>query len=104
MRPAGNSGSARRGTPDRKYDTTRRSAVRPLSVEAVEFSLALAPEQKLLSGRKTRSSRTGGVVPSVVAEPPPPYGQRGGGGGVTFTAVVEVHISASVNEDDKFIA
>ena len=81
MRPAGNSGSARRGTPDRKNDTTRRSAVRPLSVEAVEFSPALAPEQKLLSGRKTRSSRTGGVVPSVVAEPPPPTDSGGGGGG-----------------------
>ena len=81
MRPAGNSGSARRGTPGRRNDTTRRSAVRPLSVEAVEFSPALAPEQKLLSGWKTRSSGAGGVVPSVVAEPPPPLPTAEGGGG-----------------------
>ena len=90
MRPAGNSGSAQRGTPDRRNHATRRPAVQPLSVEAVEFSLALVPEQKLLSGRKTRSSRTGGVVPSVVAEPSlqtgggDVHGSRGGsliGGG-----------------------
>ena len=85
MRPAGNSGSARRGTPDRRNHTTRRPAVQPLSVEAVEFSPALLPEQKLLSGRKTKSSRTGGVVLSVVAEPSLQTagggGEGGGGGG-----------------------
>ena len=86
MRPAGNSGSARRVTPGRENDATRRSAVRPLSVEVVEFSPALAPEQKLLSGRKTMSSGTGGVVPTVVTEPPLPTA-GGGGGVVTFTAV-----------------
>ena len=75
LRPAGNSGSARRVMPGRENDATRRSAVRPLSVEAVEFSPALAPEQG-----------------------------RGGGVGVTFTAVAEVHMSASVNEEDKLIA
>ena len=85
MRPAGNNGSAQRGTPDRRNHTTRRPAVQPLSVEVVEFSPALVPEQKLLLGRKTRSSRTGGVVPSVVAEPS--LQTAGGGGGVTFTAV-----------------
>ena len=69
------------GTPGRRNDTTRRSAVRPLLGEAVEFSPELAPEQKLLSGRKTRSSRAGGVVPSVVAEPPPPPPTDSGGGG-----------------------
>ena len=81
MRPAGNSGSARQVTPGRGNDATRRSAVRPLSVEAVEFSPALAPEQNLLSGRKTMSSGAGGVVPTVVAEPPPPTDSGGGGGG-----------------------
>ena len=72
MRPAGNSGSARRVTPGRGTDAMRRSAIQPLSVEAVGFSPALAPEQNLLSGRKTMSSGAGGVVPTVVAEPPPP--------------------------------
>ena len=83
MRPAGNSRSARRVTPGSGNDATRRSAVRPLSVEAVEFSPALAPEQKLLSGRKTMSSGAGGaggVVPTVVAGPPLPT--EGGGGDV----------------------
>ena len=89
MRQAGNSGLARRVTPGRENDATRRSAVRPLSVEAVELSPALVPEQNLLSGRKAMSSGTGGVVPTVVAEPPLV---------VTFTAVAEVHMSASVNE------
>ena len=103
MRPAGNSGSPRRVTPGRGHDATRRSAIRPLSVEAVEFSPALAPEHNLLSGWKTMSSGAGGVVPTVVAEPPPPL-PTAGGGGVTFTAVAEVHMSASVNEEDKFIA
>ena len=79
IRPAGNNRSARWGTPGRRNDTMRSSAVRPLSVEAAEISPALAPEQKLLSGRKTRSSGAGGVVPSVVAEPPLPT--AGGGGG-----------------------
>ena len=52
MRPAGDSGSARRVTPARGNDARRRSAVRPLSVEVVEFSPALAPEQnRFLGGR-----------------------------------------------------
>ena len=59
MRPAGNSGPARRVTPGRGNDATRKSTVRPLSVEAVEFSPALVPEQNLLSGRKTMSSGAG---------------------------------------------
>ena len=100
MRPAGNSGSARRVTPGREKDATRRSDVRPLSVE---FSPALAPEQNLLSGRKTMSSGTGGVILTVVAEPPLPTAGGGGGGG-DVQAAVEVHMSASVNEEDKLIA
>ena len=96
MRPAGNSGV----TPGKGNNATRRSAVRPLSVEAVEFSPALAPEQNLLSGRQTMSSGAGGVVPMVVAGPPVPTE----GGGATFTAAAEVHMSASVNEEDKLIA
>ena len=79
MRPAGDSGSARRVTPAGGNDAMRRSAIRPLSVEAAEFSPALVPEQNVRSGRKTMSSGTGGIVPTVVAEPS--YRQRGGGGG-----------------------
>ena len=78
----------------------RRSAIRP--VEAAEFSPAPAPEQNVRSGRKTMSSGTGGIVPTVVAEPPPPPTDSGGGG-VTFTAVAEVHMSAPVDEEEKLI-
>ena len=59
-------------TTERGNDAKRRSAVRPLSVEAVEFSPALMPEQNLKSGRKTMSSGAGGVVPAVVSHPPVP--------------------------------
>ena len=87
MRPAGNSRLARRVTPGRGNDAMRRSAVWPLSVEAVEFSPALVPEQNLLSGRKTMPSAAGGVIPTVVAETPVPTAA-----GVTF------------NEEDKLVA
>ena len=82
----------------RGNDVKGRSAVRPLSVEAVEFSPALVPEKKK-SGRKTMSSGTGGVAPAVVADPPVPKAA-----GVTFSAVAEVHVSASANEDDSLVA
>ena len=78
MRPAGDGGSARRVTPAGRNDARKKSAVRPLSVEAVEFSLAPAPEQNARSGWKTKSSRTGGISPTVVVEPPLPT--AGGGG------------------------
>ena len=81
MRPAGDSGSARRVTPAKGNDARRRSAVRPLSAEAAEFSPARAPEQNVRSGQKTMSSGTGGIVPTVVAEPPPLPTEGGGGGG-----------------------
>ena len=45
MRPAGISGPARRVTTERGNHAKRKSAVRPLSVEAVEFSPALVLEQ-----------------------------------------------------------
>ena len=83
MRPAGDSGSARRVTPYTGNDAMRRSTVRPLLVEAAEFSPAPAPEQNVRSGRKTMSSGTGGIVPggSCRTPPPPPPAVRGGGGG-----------------------
>ena len=56
MRPVGISGSARRVAPVRGNDAKGRSAVWPLSVEAVGFSPALVSENSLLSGRKTMSN------------------------------------------------
>ena len=78
MRPAGDGGSARWVTPAGRNDAMKKSALRPLSVEAVEFSPAPATEQNVRSGRKTMSSGTGGIIsPTVVVELP--YQQRGGG-------------------------
>ena len=69
MRPAGISGPARRMAPVGVRDVKGRSAVRPLSVQAVEFSPTLVPERNETSGRKTMSSR---VAPAVVADLPLP--------------------------------
>ena len=44
------------------------------------------------------SSGAGGVVPAVVADPPVPTAA-----GVTFSAVVEVHVSASASEEDSLV-
>ena len=54
------------------------SAVRPLSVEAVEFSPAPAKDRR--PGRKTMSSGTGGSSPTEVVELP--LSKAGGGGEV----------------------
>ena len=75
MRPAGNGGSARRMTPAGRNDARKKSAVRPISAEAVEFSPA--PEWNERVGWKTKSSRTAGISPTAVVEPP--YQQQGGG-------------------------
>ena len=50
-------------------DVKGSSAVRPLSVEAVETP-ALVPENNVMSGRKTMSSGASGVAPAVVADHP----------------------------------
>ena len=60
-------------------DAMKISAVRPLSVEAVEFSPAPATEQHSRSGWKTMSSGTGGSSPTEVVELPL---SKAGGGGV----------------------
>ena len=99
MRPAGVSGPARRMAPVGVRDVKGRSAVRPLSVEVVEFSAALVPENNVKFGRKTMSSEAGGVAPAVVADPPVPTAV-----GMTFSAVAEVHVSASAIEDDSSVA
>ena len=79
-------------------DVKGRSAVRPLSGEAVEFSPTLVPERNVMSGRKTMSSGASGVAPAVVADLPVPTAA-----GVTFSAVAEVHVSASVIDDDILV-
>ena len=96
---AGVSGPARRMAPVGVRDVKGRSAVWPLSVEAVEFSPALVLEKNVMSGRKTMSSEAGGVAPAVVADPPVPTAA-----GVTFSAVAEVYVSASAIEDDSLVA
>ena len=53
---------------------------------------------KVMSGQKTMSSGAGGVAPAVVADVPVPTEA-----GVTFSAVAEVHASASVIEDDILV-
>ena len=68
-------------------------------VEAMEFSPALVPEQNSISGRKTMSIGASGVVPAVVADPSVPTAA-----GVTFSAVAEVHVSASANVEDNLVA
>ena len=80
MRPAGVSGPAQQMAPVGVRDVKGRSAVRPLSVEAVEFSPTLDPEMNVMSGRKTMSSGAGGVDPAVVADVPFPTEA-----GVTFS-------------------
>ena len=52
MRPAGDGGSARRMTPAGRNNARKKSAVRPLSAEAVEFSPARAQNRThYLDGR-----------------------------------------------------
>ena len=79
-------------------DVKRKSAVRPLSVEAVEFSPTLGPEIDVMAGRETVSSGAGGVAPMVVADVPVPTGA-----GVRFSAVAEVHASAIEVDDDILV-
>ena len=58
----------------------KTSAIRPLSVEAVEFSPAPATREDRRSGRKIMSSGTGRSSLTEVAELP--VSKAGGGGGV----------------------
>ena len=62
MRPAGVSGPAQQMAPAGVRDVKGRSSVRPLLVEAVEFSPTLDPEINVMSGRKTVSSGAGGLT------------------------------------------
>ena len=72
MRLAGVSGPAQQMAPVGVGDAKRRSTVRPLLVEAVEFSPTLDPEMNVVTRRKTVSSGAGGIAPAVVADVPVP--------------------------------
>ena len=78
MRPAGVIGPARQVAPVGVLDVKRKSAVRPLSVEVVEFSPTLGPKIDVITGWATVSSGAGGVAPAVVAiaDVPCPDGGR----------------------------
>ena len=98
MRPAGVVEPSRQVAPGGVLDVKRKSTVRPLLVEAVEFSPTLGTRREVIAGRETVSSGAGGVAPAVVADSPVPLGA-----GVRFSAVVEVHASASEVEDDILV-
>ena len=61
MRPAGVVGPSRQLAPVGVLDVKRKSAVRPLSVEAVEFYPTLGPRMDIIAGRETMSSGAGGL-------------------------------------------
>ena len=98
MQPAGVIGRARQVAPVGVVDVKRKSAVRPLSVEAVEFSPTLGPKIDVITGWETMSSGAGGVAPAVVADVPVPMGA-----GVRSSAVAEVHASAIEVDDDILV-
>ena len=81
MRPAGNGELTRRMTSARRNNAGMRSAALHILVEVVDFSPAPAQAWNEEAGRKTKSSRTGGIGPMAVVKPPLPTAGGGGGGG-----------------------
>ena len=73
MRLARNGGSTRRMTPTGRNDTGKKSSSRPMPAPAQAWS-----EQ---AGRKIKSDRPGGIMPTAVWRNPP-YRKWGGGGDV----------------------
>ena len=98
MRPAGVVGQSRQVSPVGVLDVKGNSAIRPLSAEAIEFSPTPGPRTDVRAGRENLSSRAGGVAPAVVADFPGPTGA-----GVRFSAVAEVHASASEVDEDTLV-
>ena len=96
MRPTGEIGPARQVDPVDVMGVKSQSAVRPLSVEAVEFSPTLEPQTVVIAGRQTVSSDA--VAPAVIADVPAPTPA-----GVSFSAVAEARTSASDVDDDILI-
>ena len=96
MRPAGVIGPARQAAPVGVRNVKRKSAVRPLSAEAVEFSPTIGHKIDVITGQET--SGAGGVAPAVVADVPVLTEA-----GVRFSAVAEVHASAMELDDDVLV-
>ena len=84
------------GGPSGRSGCEGQSAVRPLSVEAVESSPALEPQTVVIAGQQTVSSDA--VAPAVIADVPAPTPA-----GVRFSAVAEVHASACDVDDDILV-
>ena len=61
MQPAGVVGPSRQVAPVGVLDVKRNSAVRLLSVEAVEFSPTLGPKTDVIAGREIVFSGAGGL-------------------------------------------
>ena len=70
MRPAGEIGPTRQMDPVDVLGVKSQSAIRPLSVEAVEFSPALEPQTVVIAGRQTVYSDA--VAPVMIADVPVP--------------------------------
>ena len=96
--PAGVIGPARQVAPVGVLDVRRKSAIMPLSAEAVELSPTMGPKIDVITGQETVSSGAGGVAPVVVADVPVLTGA-----GVRFSAVAEVHASAVELDDDILV-
>ena len=86
MRPAGVIRPARQVAPVGVHNVKRKSAVRPLSAEVVEFSPTMGHKIDVITGQETVSS---GACPD--------------GGGVRFSTVAEVRASAVELDDDVLV-
>ena len=98
MRPAGVVRPSWQVAPVGVLDVKGNSAIWPLSAEVVEFSSTPGPRTDVLAGQENVSSRVGGVAPAVVADFSGPTGA-----GVRFSAVAEVHASASEVDEDTLV-
>ena len=95
MRPAGNSGRHDGGDNEKTRRTasvSRGGGIIPGTGAGTEITIGT--EDQVQQNRRSCSVGSRGALPT----------ESGGGGGVTFTVVAEVHVSAAVNEEDKFIA
>ena len=81
IRPAENGGSTRRMTSSKRNNAEMRSAARHTLAEVVDFSPAPAQSRNEEAGRKTNSSRTGGIGPTAVVGETSLTDSGGGGGG-----------------------
>ena len=89
-------------TSPKRNNAEMRSAARHTLAEVVDFSPAPAQARNEEAGRKTKSSRTGGIGPTAVVKPPLSTG-GGGGGGVMSTGGEEArNLSAGMPQSAEF--